>query len=109
MFLILSIINNLGNLALFKYYNFFATNVHQALDSVGMATSLPVLQVVLPVGISFYTFQSMSYSIDAYRRHLKPIRNYVDFSFYITFFPQLVAGPIVHHGDFAPQTRCCDR
>jgi alginate O-acetyltransferase complex protein AlgI len=92
--LVLSVLANLGMLGFFKYYNFFAANVHQILDSVGMATSFPVLQVALPVGISFYTFQSLSYSIDVYRGRLQPTPSLRDFALFVSFFPQLVAGPI---------------
>jgi D-alanyl-lipoteichoic acid acyltransferase DltB (MBOAT superfamily) len=92
--LVVSVLANLGMLGFFKYYNFFAENVLQALTSVGMAPSLPVLQVALPVGISFYTFQSLSYSIDVYRGRLQPTASLRDFALFVSFFPQLVAGPI---------------
>ncbi len=92
--LVLSVVANLGMLGFFKYYNFFATSVQQTLDGVGLGTSLPVLQVVLPVGISFYTFQSLSYSIDVYRGRLAPTPSLRDFALFVSFFPQLVAGPI---------------
>jgi len=92
--LVLSVAANLGMLGVFKYWNFFAENVAQGLDALGMGTSLPVLRVVLPVGISFYTFQSLSYSIDVYRGRLRPTPSLRDFALFVSFFPQLVAGPI---------------
>jgi D-alanyl-lipoteichoic acid acyltransferase DltB (MBOAT superfamily) len=89
---------NLGILAIFKYYNFFASSI----GSWFGWTAIP-LNVLLPVGVSFYTFQSMSYTIDVYRGVLNPCRNFADFALYVAFFPQLVAGPIVRAIDFLPQ------
>jgi D-alanyl-lipoteichoic acid acyltransferase DltB (MBOAT superfamily) len=103
--LLVSLVSNLGMLGFFKYYNFFAANVHQALESVGMATSLPVLQVVLPVGISFYTFQSLSYTIDVYRGRLAPTNSLRDFALFVSFFPQLVAGPIERASALLPRVQ----
>lgn len=98
--LVISVVSNLGMLGFFKYWNFFTANVAEALDRLGLATSLPVLQVVLPVGISFYTFQSLSYSIDVYRGRLRPTPSLRDFALFVSFFPQLVAGPIVRAKEF---------
>jgi len=96
--LVLSLVANLGMLAYFKYTNY-------ALDLCAAATgAAPVhLDIFLPVGISFFTFQSMSYTIDVYRGQLKPLNSLADFAFYVTFFPQMVAGPIVRAADFLPQ------
>ena len=92
--LILSLAVNLGLLGVFKYFNFFIGNLAALLGWLGLPAELPVLQVLLPVGISFYTFQSMSYTIDVYRGALPPCRRFVDLALYVGFFPQLVAGPI---------------
>jgi alginate O-acetyltransferase complex protein AlgI len=90
-----SMISNLGILGVFKYTNFFLDNLRVAATAAGADTSdWPVLEIVLPVGISFYTFQSMSYTIDVYRGHLKAARSFADFSLFVSLFPQLVAGPI---------------
>lgn len=89
-----SIIINLTFLGAFKYFNFFVGSMADLLGWMGFAPHLPTLRVVLPVGISFYTFQSMSYTIDVYRRRLAPARRLEDFALFVAFFPQLVAGPI---------------
>lgn len=98
LFLTLSVAVNLGLLGIFKYYNFFAGSLAE-----NLSWQLPIHELLLPVGISFYTFQSMSYTIDIYRRQLEPSRDFVDFALYVSFFPQLVAGPIVRAVDFLPQ------
>jgi alginate O-acetyltransferase complex protein AlgI len=95
--------SNLGMLAFFKYFNFFVENVHAVLLGVGWEISLPVLRVILPVGISFYTFQSLSYTIDVYRGELKARRSLLDFAVFVSLFPQLVAGPIVRAAYLLPQ------
>ena len=92
--LLVSLISNLTVLGFFKYYNFFVESVAAALGTLGMAVPLPVLNIVLPVGISFYTFQSLSYTIDVYRGRLAPSGSLRDFALFVSFFPQLVAGPI---------------
>ena len=94
---------NLGVLCVFKYFNFFADTLALALGSLGVQASLPTLQVILPVGISFYTFLSMSYTIDVYRGELKATRDPVAFLLFVAFFPHLVAGPIVRASDLVPQ------
>jgi alginate O-acetyltransferase complex protein AlgI len=94
---------NLGLLGFFKYFNFFAENVHAALEALGWSTSLPALRILLPVGISFYTFQSLSYTIDVYRGHLRARRSLVDFAAFVSFYPQLVAGPIERASHLLPQ------
>lgn len=98
--LLLSIIVNLGFLGFFKYANFFAENL--SFLSGSSAQFIP-WDIVLPVGISFYTFQSMSYTIDIYRGNFKPYEDFLAFSTYVSFFPQLVAGPIVRHDELVPQ------
>ncbi|MEG2573620.1 MAG: MBOAT family O-acyltransferase, partial [Bacteroides sp.] len=91
---------NLGLLCYFKYTNFF----YQMLVPLWDGTFTP-LDIFLPVGISFFTFQSLSYTIDVYRGNLKPLHRLLDYVFYVSFFPQLVAGPIVRAKDFIPQIR----
>ncbi|MGI4737174.1 MAG: MBOAT family O-acyltransferase [Janthinobacterium lividum] len=98
LLLTLSLLVNLGMLFYFKYTNFFLSGL-QALTG----QPVPVLHVLLPVGISFYTFQTLSYTIDVYRGQIKPLRSIWDFAFFVSFFPQLVAGPIVRASDFIPQ------
>lgn len=98
-----NIVLNLGILGVFKYYDFFATNLQDLLTQVGLSTSLPLLQLILPVGISFYTFQSLSYTIDVYRRQLPATTDITAFFAYISFFPQLVAGPIERATHLLPQ------
>lgn len=114
--LVTSLVVNLGLLAYYKYAYFFTdtfnqtfqTNI-QLLDYLALAcnqffaSNLIVDKIILPVGISFYTFQTLSYSIDIYKKELKPTKNILDFAFFVTYFPQLVAGPIVRASDFIPQ------
>ena len=97
-----SIAVNLAVLVIFKYANFFLDQVETAASLFGIDRDFAV-NVVLPVGVSFYTFESMSYVIDVHRRLIPPIRNPIDYAVFITFFPHLVAGPIVRVRDFAPQ------
>ncbi len=101
--LILSLVVNLGMLATFKYFNFFMGSIEDGTAYFGGAVDMPHLDVLLPVGISFYTFQTLSYSIDLYRGRLEPCRNPIKFAVYVAFFPQLVAGPIVRAVEFLPQ------
>ena len=98
-----SMVLNLGILGFFKYFNFFAGNFAVLLHALGLNASPFMLQIVLPVGISFYTFQSMSYIIDVYRGELAPVRRWLDFALFVAFFPQLVAGPIVRAKDLLTQ------
>jgi alginate O-acetyltransferase complex protein AlgI len=93
---------DLGVLAVFKYYGFFVEELTGALDGIGMGAPLPVLQIALPIGVSFFTFQAISYVMDVYRRELAP-PSLLDAALYISFFPQLVAGPIVRATEFLPQ------
>lgn len=105
LFLWLSIINNLGILAVFKYYNFFALQFQEGLELLGLHTNPVLLQVALPVGISFYTFHGMSYVFDIYRGQQKPVRNFVDYAVFVSFFPLLVAGPIERANHLLPQVQ----
>lgn len=98
-----NIVLNLGILGVFKYYNFFAENLEVLLGFIGWHLDWVTLNVVLPVGISFYTFQALSYSIDIYQRKLPATRDIVEFFAYISFFPQLVAGPIERATNLLPQ------
>ena len=101
----LSITSNLGTLALFKYYNFFSASMANLLQGFGMQPDFVTLNVILPVGISFYTFQTLSYTIDVYRGRLRPCTNFIDFALYVSFFPQLVAGPIERAERLLPQIK----
>ncbi|MEM7231589.1 MAG: MBOAT family protein [Planctomycetota bacterium] len=103
--LAVSLATNLGILGFFKYYDFFAQSLVRLTDAWFPGWSPPYLDLVLPVGISFYTFQTMSYTIDVYRRRVKPCTNLADFALYVSFFPQLVAGPIERAREFLPQIR----
>jgi alginate O-acetyltransferase complex protein AlgI len=100
-----SLLANLGLLVYFKYANFFLQSVEEALQALGATTSLPVLKVILPVGISFYTFEAISYTVDVYRGRIRAERNLAHFMLFILFFPHLIAGPIVRARDFLPQIR----
>lgn len=102
-FLFFSIIANLSILGFFKYFNFFIHSANVAFGGLGL--NLSTLNIILPVGISFYTFQTMSYTIDIYRGSLKPSKNILDFALFVAFFPQLVAGPIVRASEFLPQLK----
>ena len=98
-----SMIFNLGLLGVFKYYNFFIENFALLTQSVGIHTSPTLLSIALPVGISFYTFQTMSYTIDIYRKQLEPTRDFIAFAAFVGYFPQLVAGPIERASNLLPQ------
>jgi alginate O-acetyltransferase complex protein AlgI len=101
----LSIVANLALLGFFKYFDFFAETVNEL---SGGAIDLPLLYIILPIGISFYTFQSMSYSIDIYRGRARPADRFIDFAQYVSLFPQLVMGPIVRYAQIAEQIRSRD-
>jgi len=116
LFILISILSNLGILAYFKYAGFLVDSVNQvfgtsfqvhdflaSFSNNYIGTSFDISSIILPVGISFFTFQSLSYTLDVYRGKLQPVRNIVDFGFYVSFFPQLVAGPIVRASEFIPQ------
>ncbi|MCA8944464.1 MAG: MBOAT family protein [Planctomycetes bacterium] len=101
--LVLSLVSNLGLLAFFKYGNFALENLQALLSACGVVYQPPALDILLPVGISFYTFQTLSYTLDVYFGRAKPWHSFLDFALYVTFFPQLVAGPIVRATCFLPQ------
>jgi len=102
-YLILTLVINLGLLGFFKYGAFLLDNTIDLLSMVGIIFQPAAFDIILPVGISFYTFQTLSYSLDVYRGKLKPGNSFLDYALYVSFFPQLVAGPIVRAGDFLPQ------
>jgi alginate O-acetyltransferase complex protein AlgI len=101
--MLISLVANLGILGFFKYYNFFADSLARLMSSCGLHADLFTLQVILPVGISFYTFQTLSYTLDVYRRKMDAVRDPIVFLAYVSFFPQLVAGPIERAIDLLPQ------
>ncbi|HLN55615.1 MAG TPA: MBOAT family O-acyltransferase [Bacteroidales bacterium] len=116
LFIILSIVSNIGILAYFKYTGFLIGTLNDLLgtdfrvydfladfSNAHLGTTFGISSIILPVGISFFTFQSLSYTIDVYRRKIDPVRNIIDFGFFVSFFPQLVAGPIVRASEFIPQ------
>jgi D-alanyl-lipoteichoic acid acyltransferase DltB (MBOAT superfamily) len=102
-FLWLSVVSNFGMLGFFKYFDFFVENVHAALLALGIEVGTPTLRILLPVGISFYTFQAMSYTIDVYRYELHARRSLLDVAVFVSFFPHLVAGPIQRASFLLPQ------
>lgn len=99
----ISLFINLGALVFFKYYNFFIDNFVASFNFFGSEINIRSLQIILPVGISFYTFQTLSYTIDVYREKIEPTRNLLAFTAFVSFFPQLVAGPIERASQFLPQ------
>ena len=101
--LTLSVVTNLALLGFFKYFDFFSTNLHSLLSSLGFSVSLWTLQVILPVGISFYTFQALSYTIDVYRGQIHATDSFFDFLLCVLYFPHLVAGPIQRAHSLLPQ------
>lgn len=101
--LLTSVIANLSVLGLFKYYNFFIGSVNGAFSYFGSQASLPHLDLILPIGVSFYTFQSMSYVIDVYRRSASSHGSLLEFSSYVTLFPHQISGPLVRHNSIVPQ------
>jgi alginate O-acetyltransferase complex protein AlgI len=101
--LLVSIVTNLGFLAVFKYTNFFVTNGLTVARWTGWEAPDVSLRIILPLGISFHTFQGISYTVDVYRRKIAAVRSFVDFALFVAFFPQLVAGPIVRAIEFLPQ------
>lgn len=109
LLLLVSMTANLGLLGIFKYLNFFAASFAELMGGIGLAPNEPLLNILLPVGISFYTFQTMSYTIDVYRRKLEPVTRFTDFATYVAFFPQLVAGPIERARVLLPQIVNTDR
>jgi len=102
-FLILSVLVNLSILGFFKYFNFFASNIKALLGYFGFSVHPILLHIVLPLGISFYTFRTMSYTFDVYTDKIKPTRSYPDYALFVSFFPLLIAGPIMRAKDLLPQ------
>lgn len=102
LFLTLSISVNVGLLFYFKYVNFFIENFNTVFHQLGLA-EIPWVSVILPIGISFYTFETITYVVDVYRKEHEPQKNFWDYLLYILFFPKLIAGPIVRYNDFAKQ------
>ncbi|MEG0735494.1 MAG: MBOAT family protein, partial [Longicatena sp.] len=98
-YVIASVIFNIALLAFFKYFNFFLWNISTLLQT----GTLDIMQIALPIGISFYTFQTLTYPIDIYRKETLPQTNFMNFGMYVTFFPQLIAGPIVRYRDVSLQ------
>lgn len=101
--LITSIVLNLGILFIFKYYNFFIYNINSILINFGINWNFPTSSLLLPVGISFYTFQTIGYSIDVYRKDIKAEKNFINYTLFVSFFPKLVQGPIEKAKDIIPQ------
>lgn len=102
-YLLLSVVGNLGLLGFFKYFNFFTHEFAHLSATLGLPIELHTLNIILPAGISFYTFQTLSYAVDVYRGAISARRNLIDFALFVSFFPQLVAGPIERAGDLLPQ------
>ena len=103
LFMLTSVAVNLGILGFFKYFNFFIDSTASLLDSVGLQPNVPTLTILLPVGISFYTFQTLGYTIDVYRGKMEPTNDLLSFAVYVAYFPQLVAGPIERASRLLPQ------
>ena len=101
--LLLSLLSNLGLLFIFKYFNFFIESFLTVSSLIGFQSNVRLLNIVLPVGISFYTFQTLSYTIDVYRGKIRATKDWILFASYVTFFPQLVAGPIERASRILPQ------
>ena len=103
LYLCLSLTTNLLILGIFKYYNFFVSSFYDLIGIFGFDTNYESLKIILPVGISFYTFQTLSYSIDIFRNQIKPTKDIISFAAFVSFFPQLVAGPIERAKNLLPQ------
>ena len=101
--LVASICQNLVILGFFKYFNFFISSAAAAIESIGFEAHLTTLHIALPIGVSFYTFQSISYSIEVYQRKVAPSSRFSDFALFVSYFPQLVAGPISRASALLPQ------
>tara|TARA_B110001450_G_scaffold252355_1_gene274003 strand:+ start:179 stop:1594 length:1416 start_codon:yes stop_codon:yes gene_type:complete len=102
-YLIISIVCNIGILSFFKYFNFFISSLQESFSSIGYTFDTWSLSIILPVGISFYTFQTLSYSFDIFNNNLKPTKDFISYSAFVSFFPQLVAGPIERAKNLLPQ------
>jgi alginate O-acetyltransferase complex protein AlgI len=99
----LSVITNLGLLGFFKYYNFFLDSLYEVIPAIKTSEGFNTLEIILPVGISFYTFQTLSYTIDVYKKKMQPTKDFIAFAAFVSFFPQLVAGPIERASNLLPQ------
>jgi D-alanyl-lipoteichoic acid acyltransferase DltB (MBOAT superfamily) len=99
----ISIIINIGLLGVFKYYNFFLDSLYDTIPGLQVVLGFNTLDIILPVGISFYTFQTLSYTIDVYQKRLEPTKDFISFAAFVSFFPQLVAGPIERASNLLPQ------
>lgn len=108
LWLAIAIIAGIGNLAVFKYYNFFAPTLSEQLSSLGFDFSFPIAEIILPIGISFYTFHSISYLVSLSRKEIEPV-NFFDFALFLSFFPSVIAGPINRAKDFLPQIQTRER
>jgi len=102
-YLVLSLVMNLAVLITFKYFNFFTESLRFGLDGLGIHLDFPALRILLPIGISFYTFESIAYVVSIYRREITPARSFMDYALFIAFFPHLIAGPIMRPKHFLPQ------
>ena len=105
VWLLISVVINLGFLGLFKYYNFFIESFAVVLNSVGLQSNIWTLNIILPVGISFYTFHGLSYVFDIYNKKIEPTKNFIDYAVFVSFFPLLVAGPIERATHLLPQVK----
>ena len=103
LLLLVSIFVNLGVLCFFKYFNFFLESATILFAKSGLIIQTPVLQVILPIGISFYTFKTLTYTVDIYRRKIEPTKNFIDYALFTSFFPQILAGPIERAANLLPQ------
>jgi D-alanyl-lipoteichoic acid acyltransferase DltB (MBOAT superfamily) len=103
LFLLISIISNLSILGFFKYFNFFVKSFVSLASQFGINSFVPHINIILPVGISFYTFMSMTYTIDIYKSRLRPARKLSEYALYVSFFPKILAGPIERALNFLPQ------
>lgn len=101
--LIISLVLNLGLLVYFKYLIFFTENLNQLLSAFGSSFAFPHLNIILPIGISFYTFETISYTVDVYRKHIKPEKNFISYLSFLVYFPHLIAGPVLRAADILPQ------
>jgi alginate O-acetyltransferase complex protein AlgI len=104
-FMMISVFANLGILGFFKYFNFFSDTLSSLLQGLGFSVAPFTLEIILPIGISFYTFQTLGYTIDVYRGNVRPVKNLLNFALYVAFFPQLVAGPIERAARLIKQIR----
>ncbi|MBI5195506.1 MAG: MBOAT family protein, partial [Nitrospirae bacterium] len=103
LFLLLSVCGNLSILGFFKYFNFFSYNLQVMLNSLGLPVEPHLFHIILPIGISFYTFKTLSYTIEIYWELMKPTKNFMDYALFVAFFPTILSGPIDRARHFLPQ------